>query len=100
MARQFLLQQASSLNSPGNNDSKQSASAVQVRRGDPPILGRSGKGDRAGGGILGGVGAVKDHSERARFPKLHASERSTIIAGRGGDTNTSLSTWSAWAGSA
>lgn len=30
VARQFLLQQASSLNSPGNNDSKQSASAVQV----------------------------------------------------------------------
>ena len=32
MARQFLLQQASGLSSPGNNDSKQSASAVQVRR--------------------------------------------------------------------
>ena len=31
MARQFLLQQASGLSSPGNNDSKQSASAVQVR---------------------------------------------------------------------
>lgn len=30
VARQFLLQQVSSLNSPGNNDSKQSASAVQV----------------------------------------------------------------------
>ncbi|XP_008821332.1 forkhead box protein P4 isoform X4 [Nannospalax galili] len=30
VARQFLLQQASSLNSQGNNDSKQSASAVQV----------------------------------------------------------------------
>ncbi|XP_008581775.1 PREDICTED: forkhead box protein P4-like isoform X5 [Galeopterus variegatus] len=31
VARQFLLQQASSLSSPGNNDSKQSASAVQTR---------------------------------------------------------------------
>uniref|UniRef100_A0A452DVF9 Forkhead box P4 n=1 Tax=Capra hircus TaxID=9925 RepID=A0A452DVF9_CAPHI len=30
VARQFLLQQASGLSSPGNNDSKQSASAVQV----------------------------------------------------------------------
>ncbi|KAM4834591.1 forkhead box protein P4 isoform 1-T1 [Thomomys bottae] len=30
VARQFLLQQASSLSSPGNNDSKQSASALQV----------------------------------------------------------------------
>nr|XP_004649570.2 forkhead box protein P4 isoform X4 [Jaculus jaculus] len=30
VARQFLLQQASGLNSPSNNDSKQSASAVQV----------------------------------------------------------------------
>ncbi|CAO2607400.1 Forkhead box protein P4 [Lemmus lemmus] len=30
VARQFLLQQVSSLNSPGNNDSKQSSSAVQV----------------------------------------------------------------------
>ncbi|XP_008581773.1 PREDICTED: forkhead box protein P4-like isoform X3 [Galeopterus variegatus] len=30
VARQFLLQQASSLSSPGNNDSKQSASAVQT----------------------------------------------------------------------
>ncbi|KAK2113695.1 hypothetical protein P7K49_007961 [Saguinus oedipus] len=29
VARQFLLQQASGLSSPGNNDSKQSASAVQ-----------------------------------------------------------------------
>lgn len=67
MARQFLLQQASSLNSPGNNDSKQSASAVQVRRGDPPVLGRSGEGDRAGGVILGGVGAVRDHSEHQTF---------------------------------
>ncbi|XP_047589072.1 forkhead box protein P4 isoform X6 [Lutra lutra] len=30
VARQFLLQQASGLSSPGNNDSKQSASSVQV----------------------------------------------------------------------
>nr|XP_051710700.1 forkhead box protein P4 isoform X1 [Oryctolagus cuniculus] len=30
VARQFLLQQASGLSSPGNNDSKQSASAMQV----------------------------------------------------------------------
>ncbi|XP_036908303.1 forkhead box protein P4 isoform X2 [Sturnira hondurensis] len=30
VARQFLLQQASGLSSPGNNDSKQAASAVQV----------------------------------------------------------------------
>ncbi|XP_058410399.1 forkhead box protein P4 isoform X4 [Diceros bicornis minor] len=30
VARQFLLQQASGLSSPGNNDSKQSASAVQM----------------------------------------------------------------------
>lgn len=42
MARQFLLQQASGLSSPGNNDSKQSASAVQVRRRAPSGLGSLG----------------------------------------------------------
>jgi hypothetical protein len=49
-----------------------------------------GRGTRAGGGILGGVGAVRDYSESARLSELHASERSIVMAGWGGDTNTSL----------
>lgn len=47
VARQFLLQQASGLSSPGNNDSKQSASAVQVR------------GAPAGAGLVWGWGQAE-----------------------------------------
>lgn len=56
MARQFLLQQASGLSSPGNNDSKQSASAVQVRRRAPCWLWvglESGPGTEGGQGPIG-----------------------------------------------
>lgn len=55
MARQFLLQQASGLSSPGNNDSKQSASAVQVSRAP----GRLGAG-WAGAWWQGGLGKPRE----------------------------------------
>lgn len=86
VARQFLLQQVSSLNSPGNNDSKQSASAVQVRGGAPTCARQGWGGGRGLGGLLG-----PGSSQRPLRPLPGPLDpgRSTVIVGWGPGTNTS-----------
>lgn len=66
VARQFLLQQASSLNSPGNNDGKQAASAVQVRGVHPPAC--TGQGWDGGQGLGGMLGPGRGHGPLKASP--------------------------------
>lgn len=80
MARQFLLQQVSSLNSPGNNDSKQSASAVQVR-GGAPTRARQGRG--GGQGLGGLLGPGSSQRPLRPLPGPLDPGRSTVIVGWG-----------------